>query len=646
MFSKKSLGILFLVLATVGLLQQCHQTASVEVAEYWNHSDSVEYVGIQKCASCHGAIYQSFMETGMGQSLDGASPHKSKISVNHPPLFDEVSNLHYRPYWKNDSLFVQEFRLEGRDTVHNLHFRADYVIGSGQHTNSHLMEVNGYVFQMPFTWYTQEGRLDFPPGFENGNNSRFERKIGLECMSCHNAMPTSFVAGSENKYTEIPRGIDCERCHGPGGAHVRKIMAGNITDTAKNIDYSIVNPKKLPTQLQFELCSRCHLQGNAVLDSGKSFFDFKPGMHLHEVMDVDLPRYSDSEDQFIMASHVDRFKMSKCFEAGKGQFVCTSCHNPHVSVKKTGVSSFNKTCQNCHGGKAQIDCSAPQSERLAQQDNCSGCHMPSSGSIDIPHVTVHDHYIRKPKAIKEQTALRKFLGLVAVNNPQPSQRSRIRAYIQQYEKFGSEAFMLDSAAALLKKASPQEFLEERINLWHLQNNAAAIIALVDQIGPEKFLAAHCQKKSWDNVDAWTAYRVGQAYAASNRSTAAGRFYKQAVDLAPYQLEFAQKWGVWLVGQGQWLDAEAVFVKILQENPFHAEARGNLGYVAMRLGQFEKAEKNYQRALQLRPDYERAQLNYAALLFQMQEKQQARKLLEKVLKKNPLNLEARQALQMI
>jgi cytochrome c-type biogenesis protein CcmH/NrfG len=67
---------------------------------------------------------------------------------------------------------------------------------------------------------------------------------------------------------------------------------------------------------------------------------------------------------------------------------------------------------------------------------------------------------------------------------------------------------------------------------------------------------------------------------------------------------------------------------------------------MRLGQFEKAEKNYQRALQLRPDYERAQLNYAALLFQMQEKQQARKLLEKVLKKNPLNLEARQALQMI
>ena len=63
---------------------------------------------------------------------------------------------------------------------------------------------------------------DLPPGFENGNNSRFSRKIGLECMSCHNAYP-EHIEGSLNKYKSILTGIDCERCHGPGEVHIKKI---------------------------------------------------------------------------------------------------------------------------------------------------------------------------------------------------------------------------------------------------------------------------------------------------------------------------------------------------------------------------------------------------------------------------------------
>ena len=49
--------------------------------------------------------------------------------------------------------------------------------------------------------------------------------MGLECIACHNAYP-DFVLGSENKYTAIPTGIDCERCHGPGELHVEKIKMG------------------------------------------------------------------------------------------------------------------------------------------------------------------------------------------------------------------------------------------------------------------------------------------------------------------------------------------------------------------------------------------------------------------------------------
>ena len=59
-------------------------------------------------------------------------------------------------------------------------------------------------------------------------------------------------------------------------------------------------------ELQNEICSRCHIQGNSVLQYDKSFYDFRPGMYLNEVMDIYFPRYENAEDEFIMASHVDR----------------------------------------------------------------------------------------------------------------------------------------------------------------------------------------------------------------------------------------------------------------------------------------------------------------------------------------------------
>ena len=43
-------------------------------------------------------------------------------------------------------------------------------------------------------------------------------------------------------YEKIQRGIDCERCHGPGELHVKEKLAGIVVDTANEIDFTIVNP--------------------------------------------------------------------------------------------------------------------------------------------------------------------------------------------------------------------------------------------------------------------------------------------------------------------------------------------------------------------------------------------------------------------
>ena len=89
-----------------------------------------------------------------------------------------------------------------------------------------------------------------------------------------------------------------------------------MVDTSYEIDYSIVNPAKLPIDLQFDVCQRCHLQGTAVLNNDKDFYDFKPGQKLNEFIDVYLPKY-ENEDLFIMASHVERFKLSECYKSSE-----------------------------------------------------------------------------------------------------------------------------------------------------------------------------------------------------------------------------------------------------------------------------------------------------------------------------------------
>jgi hypothetical protein len=287
------LYLMFLSAASI-VMVQCGKSKS-DPLPYLNFDKEVKYVGMQTCRNCHLDKYETFLHTGMGSSFGAASPEKSAAEFGEAAkIYDPHTDMHYESYFIRDEMYISEYRLRGKDTVHKRSEKVDYIIGSGQHTNSHLYQVNGYFYQMPMTYYTQQGKWDLPPGFENGFNSRFNRSIELECMSCHNAYP-QFVEGSRNKYTSVLQGIDCERCHGPGELHVQLKTSGVIIDTATEIDYSIVNPKKLPYDLQVDVCQRCHLQGNAVLKEGKTFFDFKPGQRLSDFMNVFLPRYENEK---------------------------------------------------------------------------------------------------------------------------------------------------------------------------------------------------------------------------------------------------------------------------------------------------------------------------------------------------------------
>jgi hypothetical protein len=623
----------FTVLTLAWLFAFCKNTpASGDGSSFLNLQDSVGYVGMAVCASCHKNVHDTYIHTGMGRSFDHAIWQKTAAKFDaHALVYDTARNFYYFPFFRDSTFFVLEYRLENGDTVHRRLEKISYIVGSGQHTNSHIIDINGYAYQAPVTYYTQEGRWDMAPGFR-GYNTRFGRILTEECITCHNNYPT-LQPGSLNKFTDMPRGIECERCHGPGELHARKMLAGQTVDTAKMADYTIVNPRRLTRDLQMDLCQRCHLQGVAVLNEGKTFFDFKPGIKLSEVMNVFLPRYTNSHEKFIMASQADRLRMSKCFMQSEN-LTCLTCHHPHRSVEITPASQYNQACLSCHKHRPQSVCSAPQPERQAQGDVCWKCHMPMSGSTDIPHVRITDHRISVSRQQQAAAGSPAFLGIQILTKENPSPLDMAKGYLATHDKYIQAPVMLDSAGYYLDRS--RERFEEKfptlIHLLFLRENYDGILE-----NTAKYKATHMP-------DGWTAYRIGEAFFKKGDFNAALRYYEQATGFLPFHLDFLEKKGAALAHLRRFDEAKKILEAVLSENPRRPVALNNLGYLQVSGGHVTEGQKLYDQALALDPDYEQAMINKAALLVFLQKKKEAEVLLRRVLAIRPDNRQALEGLK--
>ncbi len=635
MFSTKKITLYFLALVVAWCFSFCKKTSnSTNDSPFRNVRDSVAYVGMATCASCHANVHETFQHTGMGRSFDLATLKKTAATFGpQAVVYDSPRNFYYHPFFKDSVMYVLEYRLgDDGDTIHHRLEKISYIVGSGQHTNSHIINENGYLYQAPVTWYTQEKRWDLAPGFKE-NNSRFGRWLTDECITCHNHLPEQ-VPGSMNRFSKMPTGIECERCHGPGKLHVEEKLRGLVVDTAKQADYSIVNPRRLPRDLQMDLCQRCHLQGVAVLNEGKTFFDFKPGMRLSEVLNVYLPRYTDSHEHFIMASQADRLRMSECFK-NSPELSCITCHQPHRSVEITPISQYNNACLKCHATNA---CTEKPEPRASKSDNCVACHMPKSGSTDIPHVRITDHRIGLPSQ-RDKSAMtttvapqkKAFLGIQNLTKPNPSPLDMARGYLAMHDKYIASPVMLDSAAFYLSKSrgKPERLLPVKVHLLFLKQDWEGILAIKFPDGMK--------------LDAWTAYRVGEACMNKGFAESALHWYDLAVQDYPLHLDFLEKKGAALLALKRIAEAKTVFENVLKLNPGRPIALLNLGYANVLTGNLPQGEKLYDQALALDPDYEQALVNKAALLIFQQKKPDAKRLLERVLRINPGNVQAREGL---
>ncbi|MDQ2088846.1 tetratricopeptide repeat protein [Marimonas arenosa] len=378
------------------------------------------YVDDTACAECHADKAESYAEMGMAKSF--YRPSSAPVIENFalPPFHHAPSGRHYQMRRDGDGLIFRRWRQAPDGSVVDVfERRVDWILGSGHHVRTYLYQTaDGALFELPLAWYAQGGYWEMNPGFEFENQQGVLRQVPRRCMVCHNALPEVPVGsdrvGMPDLFPhDLPQGLGCQRCHGPGAAHVRRAIAGEAnTDLLRAL---IVNPGKLPRDRLYSICYGCHMQPtvavNAPLRGGRGIYSFRPGQDGNAYLThIDITDATRAEDaRFEINHHPYRLEQSACFQQSGGQLGCLDCHDPHVKIKpEERAAHYRKACLSCHETDASglpVQTSGRPHPAMSQTDDCTACHMPERRTQDVIHVTMTDHRIsRDPGDLAELTA--------------------------------------------------------------------------------------------------------------------------------------------------------------------------------------------------------------------------------------------------
>ena len=538
------------------------------------------------CADCHPDEVERFAKTGMGHSLYRPSARPVienfdpiKATIRHP----EMPAL-YRAYVDADGVWWQEETIPDAP-AYRRRVRVDYIIGSGNHTRSYLGTVDGELVQLPLTWYSQKRKWDLSPGYEGAGHLRFWRPVGPECLFCHNGL-TPHDERYASKYTApLAEGISCDRCHGDSRRHVAARTQGAPLD---DLTQEIFNPAKQSPARAAEVCQQCHLQGEArMLLPGQRWDAYDVGQPLsthHTAFVAENAAIGSS-----IAGHGARLARSKCRQANGQALRCTTCHDPHGAAVTRSVETV---CVGCHSDAPQKH---PREVDLTGR--CVTCHMATTGTTDIPHVRITDHFIqRRPR---EQLPTPSTASLVPARPLPPTVR-------------------LDVALgqALIKSG----------HLRDPQRVEAGVARLAGALAKAPGTAA-----------AWTA--LGAGYLSLGQDQAALTAFEKALALDPEAVLSREEHAYAAAGAGQ-LDTAIASLRIaIAKRPDFAVGLGLLGNLLCRTERCAEALPFLARAARAAPSDSTLAFNHAAALLRLGRADAAMDAFRHTMTLDPLNHQA-------
>jgi predicted CXXCH cytochrome family protein len=617
------------------------------------------YIDPATCAECHQQIAQSFRTTGMGRSFANAGAASLAKIFNGASVDNQPSRMHYVMLERDGKLYERRYTIGYRGQQTNLlDEQVDYVIGSGNHARTFLhRNSDGRLVELPVTWYSEKGGYwAMSPGYDRAGQEDFRRAIPGECMFCHNAYPRPMGAFNRARLgppafpKELPQGVDCQRCHGPGAAHVKAVLSGAGMAAIRS---AIVNPAHLSRDRQLEVCMQCHLETSSshmpdeIRRYDRALYSFRPGQPLGEYKIYFDPVANQKTDRFEIAHAAYRLRMSACFR--NSQMTCLTCHDPHASYRGPGMQQhYISVCERCHKD-------VKHTVALAAGTTCLSCHMPKRRTDDAVHVVMTDHFIQRVKPNRdllapkpEQPFKQDHGGIVLYYPPELPPTPENDLYLEAgkvedgfegapaiarlregvvKDKPAAAEFYYDLAhgyfkAGQMTEAIPwyQEALARR-RAYPAASKELAVALLAEKEPAQAEVILHAAAAATP-ADAQLFVDLGNLDLRKNRFAEAQQAASQALALNPQMAQAQNLLGLLALRRKNNAAAEKWLRDALRENPLLGEAHTNLGNALSGSGDYEQAAYQFQQALRLNPNDADAHHGYGLMLELMHSYDQA------------------------
>ncbi len=459
-----------------------------------------------------------------------------------------ASGVHYRIYEENGSAWLSFDRAAGESLQGKR--KLLYFIGSGQRGRTYLFSDDGYFFEAPVNWYSQNRTWDMTPAYKSATHMPLNLPAAMSCLHCHTSGFHAPAPGTDNKYPQplfTQAGISCDRCHGDASAH----LLGSK---------SILNPDKLPPAQRDSICMQCHLEGNAAIEQpGKHLYEFKPGDNLSDYVHY-LVLSTDRQSNPRAVSQFEALAQSACKRKAGDAMHCTTCHDPHRTPPAGERVNFYRTkCIACHTEKFA-------SRHHAKNPDCTSCHMPRLASSDVAHTQATDHRILRHPETDELPASTVSSGISAkprlVRFPEnagaPTDRDLILGWLA-----------LAQAGKGFANAQEEEILRQ---------------AATEYPQDSAILSAY-------------AYRE----LVHKQAQHAKALYESALKIDPFNIDAEVNLGVMEAQTGSQTRALALWRDAFFRAPWRSSIGMNLSRLACALGNTDEARQDLKRVLQFNPD---------------------------------------------
>ena len=360
-----------------------------------------------KCAQCHGDIFRRYLTTPMANA-SGLATEKLRTGT----FVHKASGVEYK-ISAIDGIAILEYHTPRDSSKQPL----SYFLGSGHLGATYLYSIGNYLFESPVAWYAASQGYDMKPGLAEMRKMPPPLPMESSCLRCHMSSVQDSAPGTINRFQGLPflhTGITCEACHGDSQQHV--LAHGKAP---------IVNPARLDADRRDSICISCHLEGDVSVErAGHSALNYRPG----ESISTYTAYYVRAGANLTVrgVSEVEQLSQSTCKRISGDRMSCTNCHDPHYSPDaQHRVAFYRSKCLACH--------SQPEFAATHHPDNqdCTSCHMPRTGAMNILHVAWTDHRILKlPEERKTESDQGSGNVLVPIFSPGATKRDRAMACYQ------------------------------------------------------------------------------------------------------------------------------------------------------------------------------------------------------------------------